>query len=296
MILPFVLILLSALLHVVWNLQGKTQGIGFLGYTVATWVGALALAPCLLIWPERVGLIPLPAWLWLVPSAILQGVFYYTLAKTFQRSPLSISYPITRALPVVLTTAWALVVGGRAAWQATPVLAFALVAMGCLVVGLPRWQGSLSGQRSGLLWAALTALLTTLYSIADDRTLRLIAAAAGCRTTCDALVLAAVLYLITALTMSLPYLVHPPAAALRRAIWEQRWSLLGLGLAINGGYLLVLVAMPMVPHIGWAVALRQISIPLGALAGFLWCREAITSPRLIGLAAVCGGLGWAACG
>ena len=62
------------------------------------------------------------------------------------------------------------------------------------------------------------------------------------------------------------------------------------GVGIVGTYSLVLTAMNFAADVTYVVAFRQLSIPIGALLGFIFLREEIHPPRLLGLAAVCLGL------
>jgi drug/metabolite transporter (DMT)-like permease len=54
---------------------------------------------------------------------------------------------------------------------------------------------------------------------------------------------------------------------------------------MRGGYLLVLVAMTLVP-VGYLLAFRQISVVIGALLGVVLLGENYGAPRLLGSATI----------
>jgi drug/metabolite transporter (DMT)-like permease len=80
----------------------------------------------------------------------------------------------------------------------------------------------------------------------------------------------------------------------RRQLWQLSWADLRqaavVGVLIFVGYSLVLLALALVPNVGYAVALRQVSIPLGAVLGILILKEPAYRPRLVGVGTVFAGL------
>jgi multidrug transporter EmrE-like cation transporter len=65
-----------------------------------------------------------------------------------------------------------------------------------------------------------------------------------------------------------------------------------VGVLIFVGYSLVLLALALVPNVGCAVALRQVSIPLGAVLGILILKEPAYRPRLVGVGRCSSGWCW----
>jgi drug/metabolite transporter (DMT)-like permease len=61
------------------------------------------------------------------------------------------------------------------------------------------------------------------------------------------------------------------------------------GALMRGGYLLVLVAMTLAP-VGYLLALRQVSVVVGALLGLALLGEGYGAPRLLGSATIFAGV------
>jgi hypothetical protein len=68
------------------------------------------------------------------------------------------------------------------------------------------------------------------------------------------------------------------------------WSAALAGMGIYLAYTLVLVAMAFVSNVSYVVAFRQISVPLGTVAGVLAQREPSYLPKLLGVAIMFAGL------
>ena len=56
-----------------------------------------------------------------------------------------------------------------------------------------------------------------------------------------------------------------------------------VGLFIFVGYARVLLALALAPNVGYAVAFRQLSIPLGAVLAIVLLKEPACRPRLLGM-------------
>lgn len=285
------LVLLSATVHAGWNLLGKKRTPDLAGMTVAAWICAAALLPALALWPGRVpALLDRCGW-WLPASGLCHAAYYAALAPAYRHAALSTAYPLARALPVVLVAGWVAMLSGCTSLASTPPWTVALVCLGCASVALPALRSG--GGRGGLWWGLLPALPTTAYSLVDDRCLRL-AVAGGDARTIDSLLATALIYLLTAVFLTLPRLA---ARAQLRAVLAAPLGgeAMAMGVGIAASYALVLAAMPLAPDAGWITAVRQAGIPIGALLGFTLCREPATLARLAGLGLICAGLGGLVC-
>ena len=76
-----------------------------------------------------------------------------------------------------------------------------------------------------------------------------------------------------------------------RAVWTTQFRQAGLaGIGIYAGYTLVLLSMAFVSNVGYAVAFRQVSVPLGAIVGISALGDRPHLPKLVGVAAMFAGL------
>ena len=78
----------------------------------------------------------------------------------------------------------------------------------------------------------------------------------------------------------------PRAAALLRATWPRA---LAVGLLMLAAYSLVLTVYRMA-HVAYAAAVREVSIPMAAIAGVIWLKEPFARARLIGALMVTAGV------
>lgn len=289
------LLLLSALLHATWNLLGKRQNPGTAFMLLANTLGTLALAPALLISPHTLGHFTPAVWGLVVLTGISQAVYYAGLAGAYRTGDLSLTYPLIRALPVLIVTGMALLLGQGDPPTALSLSGMGLIVLGCLVLPLRSFrQFQLRAYGSPAAGLALLAALGTVgYSLLDDRALRLLRSAGGLSSANVAITL--VYAFVAGVSASvwtglLVWLRREERAALGRIGRAELRQAAVVGLFIVVGYGLVLVALALVPSIGYAVAFRQLSIPLGTVLGVLYLKEPAYAPRLIGVALVFVGL------
>ena len=81
------------------------------------------------------------------------------------------------------------------------------------------------------------------------------------------------------------------AGAELREVWRIQLGPAALtGIGIYAAYTLVLVAMAFVSNVSYVVAFRQVSVPLGAVAGVLALRDPPYVPKFVGVAIMFAGL------
>ena len=132
----------AAVLHAGWNLLLARSRDVRAATTVALVVGVISFAPfAAFSWRVEAAAIP-----WIVPSALLELVYYFLLTAAYTRSDLSLVYPIARGVAPVLVLVGATLAGVTLGpWQALGVV---LVGGGVLLVrGLTAYRRK--GCRSG---------------------------------------------------------------------------------------------------------------------------------------------------
>jgi drug/metabolite transporter (DMT)-like permease len=293
--LAIALLLLSAVLHATWNFLGKRQDPTASFMLAANTLGTLALAPLLILFWDSLGAFSAPVWGLIVLTGLAQAVYYVGLAGAYRAGDLSLAYPLVRAVPVLLVTLLTLLLeqGNPPSQQA--VAGMVLIVAGCLILPLHHFgQLNVRSYASLAVLLALVAALGTVgYSILDDRALRLLRAGDG--LTAGNLAVTLVYAIIAGISASLwlgAFVAlrrqdRRQARALTRADLRQAFL---VGLFIFVGYALVLVALALVPNVGYAVAFRQLSIPLGAVLAIVLLKEPAYRPRLLGVGMVFVGL------
>lgn len=263
----FLLVLASAVLHASWNLLIKASGDRLVTAAGQVVLGAVAFSPVLLVTG-----VPWGALHWVALSAIIHLLYGLSLVAAYERGDLSAVYPIARGTAPALVTIGAVVLLGDRVGLAG-VVAVVLIVGGIVGIGL-------TGARHGMGWAIITGLFITTYTLVDGHAVRGLESAVG-YTAMLAIGNAAV-YLATVLGIRG---VQGVVRGVRTEWWKQ---LLG-GSASVLAYMLVLAAARLAP-LGLVSAVRETSVIIGALAGWLILREPLGGRRLLAAASIAVGL------
>ena len=263
----FVLVLGSAVLHASWNLLVKASGDRLVTAAGQVGLGAAAFAPVLFV----TGL-PWGALHWVALSAVIHLLYGLSLVAGYERGDLSAVYPIARGTaPALIAIGAAVLLGDELG--ATGVAAVALVVLGIVAIGL-------TGSRHGLGWAVVTGMLIASYTIVDGHAVRGLDSAVG--YTAALAVGNAILYLATVIAVR-------GASGVRAGIRADWWKQLGGGAASVTAYMLVLAAARLSP-LGLVSAVRETSVVIGALFGWLLLGEHLGKRRLLAASAIAVGL------
>ncbi len=277
----FILILSSAVLHAAWNIQAKRREMDLSGIFWATLVIAIPLLSCLFLWPQ-IAKDLLNVWPWLLATALCQTTYYCALIQAYRLGEVSAAYPFMRAIPILLTTFMVLLVSSDA-WEQTPLLALAIVAGGCLL--LCKGEKSQSMSRATFAWALLAACAITGYHWIDDSCIRYLAD----RHETAAITLVYAMGQWTSIAICLFIFARIKGVRIRPVQVNDFY----MGLGIFSSYGLVLAAMPLCENVAWAVAFRQLSIPIAVTLGVVILKEGISLRKLASVACISCGLMWA---
>lgn len=289
--LALTLVLVSACLHAGWNLLGKKQVPSLAFFALAMLGGALVFLPLLFINSVWLSL-DAGFWQLLVLSGIFQTLYMAGLAWAYARGEISVLYPLARALPVILVpvVAWLL-------WQhwwlsAVDILGMCLIALAGFMLPLVRLGAfNLAVYLTpALAFMLLAALGTVGYSLTDKAAIDLMqqqgisAMQAGLQYM--------VLQAWVAVMWMFPLIAILPSerTALRVLLTGKVRVWLIAGIMVLSTYGLVLIAMAYTEDVSYIVALRQASIPIGALLGVFWLKETLSSFRWFALSLMMLGL------
>jgi uncharacterized membrane protein len=272
--LPFALVMASAVSHALWNYVAKEAGDkdSFM-LLLNVFSLAIFLPVFLVILPEiRFPVEVLP---FLVASGVAETVYFLALGKAYEEGDLSVVYPVARSSPMFVALAASLFIGERITlWGA---LGIALILVGVYVLHLRGWSGEELTRPLKALgdpasrYAFVAALGTTVYSISDKMGV----------TAVDPLLYSFWLGFVITGMLSLVIVRRRGVSNIRE---ELRGSLLRVsvaGVLMNGGYILVLVAMSL-ERVSYILALRQVSVVLGAALGVVLLKERYGGVRVVG--------------
>jgi drug/metabolite transporter (DMT)-like permease len=263
-------LLLAAVFHSTWNLLLKREPNRLTliaGACIWTSLGAVVL----FLYEGRLppgSLVPA------VASGILNLLNFVALSEAYERTDFSIAYPIARGGAPALLALGAVVVL-REQVSALGVTGIAIVVAGLALVGSARRSQdptrSEPHRRGGIPLAILCAVFIATYSLIDAAAVRKVPA------------LEYVLEIFVVNTLLLvPYVMwrNRPAVFVQafRAQWKRMLLVSALWLA---GYVMVLRVYATNP-VAYAGAVREVSIVIGALAGWLWLGEGFGGRRTVG--------------
>ena len=271
----FFLVILAAVTHASWNFFSKKIS----GNLPCFWLGSMLVN--LLLLPFTVviickngfsfrGAVPI------LISATSHCFYYITLFNSYKFGDISEAYPIARGTGVALTALIAVFVLNDYV-SALGWAGIILIVVGIIAVGIS--QKMTRENSKSCIYAVLTGLTIAGYSLADSRS-------AGLNHPIVCLNVMSIISLL---------LVYP--AAFRRGFSRsvrESVSILPyaplIGLGSLGTYLIIMYAFSLSNHASYIVALRECSVIIASLLGFIVLKEKPTPKKIIGIALITIGL------
>ena len=269
---PLGLILASAFIHVFWNMLMKSSQdkLVFMGWVFL--FTSLFYFP--LFWNNLDRFhIPLMGWALIWISGTIHVVYTIILGKAYEEGDLSLVYPLARSAPLFVTI-WAvlfleerLTMGG--------LVGILLVVVGAYIIGFRtlEWKECMkplfSLKNKPYQLAILTALLVSLYSIADK---------IGVHHMHPFIFY--YLLLLPRLTLYIPYVFKTRYPSVMPEWRRNGRNILLVGFIQFLGYLLILYAMTLT-KVSYIVAIRQISVVFAVVMGTALLKEKYGFIRLL---------------
>ena len=264
------LLLGSACLHVTWNLLLKQTREKYIANWWAALLGSAVFLPFLFF----TGLPASQVWGLLLLSVVAETAYYITLSAAYRDADFSLVYPIARGTAPVMIALWAALFLKE---QITPTgfLGLAIIVAGLLMLGSslvlaavrlgrpPQWRGI------GL--AFLLAFFISIYSTIDGAAVKLTAALPYTIL---------VFFLSPVLSAPLVFRIYG-WQTLKEDLVRAKFRLGAIGLLTVCAYLMVLSAYS-IAKVSYSGAIREVSVILGALAGWLFLGERMGSLRVTG--------------
>lgn len=254
----FCTVLLAALLHASWNAIVKRGRDTLLTTLLVTGSAALIAALALPFLPA-----PSPrSWPWLAASTALQVIYYVLVARTYQVTDMSASYPLMRGCaPILVALVGSVLLDQSLRWVAWCGIALICGGILCMARGSARQH----------LWLPLlNAGVIATYTLVD---------AWGARQSDAPLSYVLWLFLLSGLPLPAWALCTraPALWAYARSNWH--YGVIG-GVGTLTSYSLALWAMTIAP-VAMIAALRETSILFGILISAWVLHERVTRQRWI---------------
>ena len=271
----FFLVLLAAIAHASWNFLSKKIS----GNLPIFWLGSMCINMVLL--PFTIVIICRNGFNWhgavpILISSSFHCCYYITLFNSYKFGDISAAYPISRGTGVALTALVAVFalhdyVSGIG-W-----CGIVLIVSGILTVGLSNTMTK--EDIKSCLFAFLCGITIAGYSLADSRS-------AGFNHPVVSLNVMS----ITSLLLVSPIAFRKGFGKTVRENLDHLPYAPVIGLGSLGTYLIIMYAFSLSNHASYIVALRECSVILASILGFVVLKEKPTRQKIIGIILITIGL------
>ena len=271
----FFLVLLAAVTHAGWNFFSKKIS----GNLPTFWLGSMCID--LILLPFSIVIIARNGFNWqgavpILISAVFHCCYYITLFTSYKFGDISAAYPISRGTGVALTALIAVFalhdyVSGLG-WTG-----IILIVTGILTVGLSSTMTK--EDIKSCLYAFLTGITIAGYSLADSRS-------AGFNHPVVSLNIMS----ITSLLLVSPVAFRKGFSKTVRENLDHLPYAPIIGLGSMGTYLIIMFAFSLSNHASYIVALRECSVIIASILGFVVLKEKPTPQKIIGIILITIGL------
>lgn len=273
--LTFALVVLAAALHAGWNLLSKKAAGGGRHFVFAYRAASVVLyAPWVgyVLWNGEMRW-SLTVVAFIALSSTIHLCYSLCLQRGYQAADLSVVYPVARGTGPLLASIAAIV------WLGEDSSPYRLMGIVCIVGGIfflamrGSWRRlSDPSARAGIGWGLLVGVFIACYSVSDAYSVKTL------------LVVPVILDWFSALGNVA--IMAPAAWVQRRTMlrvmrghWRAAWI---VGLISPLAYILVLYALQHGALVSQVAPLREMSMMMATIAGFLWLGERLSAARLTG--------------
>jgi len=270
------LLLTSAALHTLWNLllkQSREKYIA-MGWQVIL-SGAISAVALLFI-----GLPPRSMWLFALVSMTLEAIYFGLLTYAYSDHDFSLVYPMARGTAPALVVLWAALFLGEIP-SPGGFIGIAMIVCGMVIIGATSlFQNHADRpQFRGIAIALSVALVISIYTLIDG-----FAVKHGPALPYGLSMFMMVPFLTT------PVIVrHYGRSHFVDALREQPARLVLIGILGVVAYLMALFAYSIAP-VNYSEAIREVSVVMGAFAGWYFLGEEMGKTRIIGAVVIFAGI------
>jgi uncharacterized membrane protein len=260
--LAILLVLISGLIHSIWNLFTKRS----LNKAVFLWfcqmTAVLIFLPPTLSELSGVELNFQDSWVYILLSMILHGSYMLLLAKTYSLGDLSQAYPIMRGISPLLVPLFAVLILNEhlvpLGWVGIVFIVFGIVLIG----GIKK-----KALNKTMLYAIAVGIMITGYTLVDKLALKYVAP-----FTLNEFTNIGNLLALTWIALH---------SGVIRKEWQINWRTIILGgILAPGGYILFLKALELMP-VSQLAPIREIGTVFGTLFGIFLLKEPQGKSRII---------------
>ena len=271
------LALTSAILHAIWNTLARSRPDPGFGYAAMVFSAGLLGMPLLAV----IG-VPDPAcFSYIVASCLFNLVTMRLTMLAYDRLPLSLAYPISRAAAPVFVGMMQILIFNEESANAVIIIGIGVICGALLLLGLSAKSGDTVDQR-GLLIALLAGVFTGAVVLVDSRGIRL--AGAGANAVIGYGAMAAIVNAVM-LLVTMFFEGSRPRAIMRNNL---RFGVMGSLISLTS-FILILKAYQFGP-VAPASAVRETSVVFATAFAGWWLKETIDRLRWLAVMMALGGI------
>jgi len=271
-ILAIALLLTSALLHALWNLILKQSQEKYLAMGWQVIISGI-LSLILLFFT---GLPPRSMWLFALTSMILEAIYFVLLSFAYSDHDFSLVYPVARGAAPALVVLWSFIflheipsIGGF--------LGIATIICGMIIIGGTGFfqPHESRPQFKGVFIALSIALVISIYTLIDGHAVK----------NGPALPYGLSMFTLVPVLTTPVLLRNYGWGKFRGALHRQPGRLILVGFLGVIAYLFALFAYSIAP-LNYSEAIREVSVVMGAFAGWRFLGEKMGKIRILGAAVI----------
>lgn len=295
-LIAFILVLVSVFLHAGWNFLSKKSNPSAAFYTISSTVAATIWLFFFLFGSIDFAALPARFWSFLLTSIGCEAIYCFSLAYAYQTTDISLAYPLGRSLPVLMVTAVTMIFGLGTMPSPLALGGMILIVLGCLLLPPKNfrdfsWKTYLN---RSIYFILLIAIGTTGYTILDSQALGILRAHDSSPKIIQALSYLFFIETGIALSLGLIVVIFKKEREEFKRLAFRSWAPVATGVISSGAYGLILIAMKYVTNVSYIQAFRQMSLPLGVLAGVFILKESCPKTKICGMILIVIGLIFAA--
>lgn len=291
--LAFLLVFISVFLHVAWNFISKSTRPSLAFYALMCGTAAMIWFPFFLMsdFMSRLPEMPSAFFLLLFGSIAAEIAYIAGLAYAYRKGDISLVYPMIRAIPVLLVASVTLMFGMGKHLDGTGMLAMSVVSAGCLIMPLKCFSDfRLACYKDKIMFfVILGAAGTTLYTVFDSGSIRIMHEN-NLRGIVDLMGFLFCIEFGLALGLFAFVAFIPSERKSMKELFGRSFMPVLAGICSSSAYGLILLAMKHVSNVSYIQAFRQMSLPIGFLAGVILLKEGYSRPKVAGLVLIIIGL------
>lgn len=275
-LLAIILLLSSAVLHALWNLLLKQSDRKYIAMAWQIILSGVVSLVALFF----TGLPPRSMWLFALVSGVLESIYFVLLTFAYTDHDFSLVYPVARGAAPALVVIWSALFLHEIP-SAGGLVGIVLVVIGLVIIGATSLfqNGADKPQFRGIATALSVALVISLYTLVD-----------GYAVKHGPALPYGLSFFVLMPMLTTPLIVrHYGAPPMMQSFRAQPGQLILVGFLGVIAYLFALFAYSIAP-VNYSEAIREVSVVMGAFAGWYFLGEKMGRIRILGAIAIFAGI------